>query len=87
MKIATRIKTRRLSQNLTQTGLTLCINISILSLKRFEKTGKISFELLLNTALVLNCLNKCKNLFIQKSKPNNLFIDESKTLNKIESIL
>lgn len=77
--IAARLKSRRLSQNLTQEGLALRAGMSTPSLKRFEKTGEISFVSLLNIALVLDCLDECERLFAENPKPTTLFADEPKT--------
>ena len=79
IEIATRLKARRLSQNLTQVGLALRAGMSVPSLKRFEKTGEISFVSLLNIALVLDCLDECERLFANNPKPTSLFTDEPKT--------
>lgn len=78
LEIASRLKFKRLSQNLTQAGLALRAGMSIASLKRFEKTGEISFVSLLNVALVLDCLDECERLFEETSKPASLFVKEPK---------
>ena len=77
LEIAARLKAKRLSQNLTQTGLATRAGMSTPSLKRFEKTGEISFVSLLNIALVLDCLDECDKLFVN-TKPVSLFIKEPK---------
>jgi len=79
LEIASRLKERRLAQNLTQAGLALRAGMSTPSLKRFEKTGEISFVSLLNIALVLDCLDECERLFAENPKPTTLFADEPKT--------
>ena len=78
MEIAARLKARRLSQNLTQVGVALRSGMSTASLKRFEKTGEISFVSLLKVALVLDCLDECDRLFENNNKPVSLFTDEAK---------
>ena len=78
LTIAARLKAKRLSQNLTQEGLALRAGMSTPSLKRFEKTGEISFVSLLNIALVLDCLDECERLFAESPKPATLFADEPK---------
>lgn len=78
LEIASRLKAKRLAQNLTQTGLALRAGMSTPSLKRFEKTGEISFVSLLNIALVLDCLDECDRLFVEDSKPLSLFVDAPK---------
>ena len=74
LEIAERAKNNRLAQNLTQEGLSLRANVSLGSLKRFERTGKISFESLIKIAFALNCLDALENLFINQKKP--LTLDE-----------
>jgi len=78
LDIAMRLKTKRLAHNLTQTGLALRAGMSTSSLKRFEKTGEISFVSLLNIALVLDCLDECEHLFAYVAKPDTLFKDAPK---------
>lgn len=78
LEIASRLKERRLAQNLTQAGLALRAGMSTPSLKRFEKTGEISFVSLLNIALVLDCLDECDRLFENNHKPVSLFTGEAK---------
>ena len=51
-----RFKRRRLAANLTQAGLAKRSGVSLGSLKRFETTGLIAFDSLLQLALVLDCL-------------------------------
>lgn len=78
MEIAGRLKAKRLARNLTQQGLAARAGMSIGSLKRFEKTGQISFASLLNIALVLDCLDECYSLFKENEKPASLFKEEPK---------
>lgn len=61
--IAKQAKELRLSRNLTQEGLAQRSGVSLASIKRFERLGKISLESLLNIALVLGSLNDFKKLF------------------------
>lgn len=51
-----RIRARRLTLNLSQAGLAERAGVNLYSLRRFESTGRISFESLLKIALVLDCL-------------------------------
>lgn len=76
LEIASRLKARRLAQNLTQTGLASRAGMSTPSLKRFEKTGEISFVSLLKIALVLDCLDECEKLFTIVPRPVSLFTAE-----------
>jgi transcriptional regulator with XRE-family HTH domain len=55
-ELATRFKARRLALNLTQEGLAARSGVSWSSLKRFERTGLIALDSLLELAMVLECL-------------------------------
>lgn len=73
MAISSRARARRLVRNLTQSGLARRSGVSLGSLKRFEKTGKISLESLLKIALVLEALDDFNGLFhAQVSPPTSL---------------
>lgn len=63
-----KFKQKRLSLNLTQEGLSNKSGVSLGSIKRFEKSGEISFESLLKVALVLNCLDDFKNIANKKDE-------------------
>lgn len=52
-----RFRALRLRRNLTQDGLARRSGVSLPSLRRFERTGRIAFESLLKLALVLECLS------------------------------
>lgn len=65
--IATRAREIRLSQNLTQAGLSLRSGVSLGSLKRFEKTGEISLKSLIDIAVALGCLGDFEKLFQTKA--------------------
>ncbi len=56
LDVRDRFKRRRLAMNLSQSGLAQRSGVALGSLKRFEQTGLIAFDSLLNIALVLNCL-------------------------------
>lgn len=77
--IANRLKTKRLDQKLTQVGLATRSGVSLGSIKRFERTGEVSFYSLLQIASVLNCLDECDRLFQSAPKPVTLFGNEEKT--------
>lgn len=79
LEIASRLKARRLAQNLTQAGLASRAGMSTPSLKRFEKCGEISFVSLLKIALVLGCLDKFEELFAADIVPASLFSADPKT--------
>ena len=66
-----RFRSRRLANNLTQEGLAKRAGMSLSSLKRFERTGQIAFESLLNVALVLDCLDDfCSVCTLSIHNPN-----------------
>lgn len=72
-KITQGAKTKRLSLNLSQQNLSTRSGVSLRSIKRFERTGKISLESLLKLALVLESLESFNSLFMQaplKSLPS-----------------
>lgn len=73
--IAARLKEVRLSENLSQEGLAERAGISYGTLKRFERTGQISFESLLKIALVLGVLEDFDLLF-KDSLKSNLSLDD-----------
>jgi transcriptional regulator with XRE-family HTH domain len=64
-QIAKNAKAKRLSLNLSQQNLSLRSGVSLGSIKRFERTGKISLESLLKLALVLKSLESFNSLFAQ----------------------
>lgn len=72
-QVAERMKTKRLQMNLTQQGLALRANVSLGTLKHFEKTGKVSFETLLAVAMALGCLEDFDDLLKNVERPINLF--------------
>jgi transcriptional regulator with XRE-family HTH domain len=51
-----RFRKRRLKLDLTQVGLAKRSGVALPTLRRFERTGQIGLEALLNIALVLECL-------------------------------
>jgi len=67
--IAKQARELRLEKNLTQEGLAKRSGVSLASLKRFERLGKISLESLLELALVLGVLDDFKLLFKKLEKP------------------
>jgi transcriptional regulator with XRE-family HTH domain len=66
-QIAQNAKAKRLSLNLSQQNLSLRSGVSLGSIKRFERTGKISLESLLKLALVLKSLESFNSLFAKDS--------------------
>ena len=72
--ISQRFKERRLTMRLTREGLASRSGVNTSSLKRFEVTGKISFESLLKLALVLECLDDFDS--IARTNIQQLSLDE-----------
>lgn len=68
LDVRDRFKQRRLAMNLSQSGLAQRSGVALGSLKRFEQTGLIAFDSLLNIALVLNCLSDFDNVCVEDSQ-------------------
>jgi len=62
-RIADRVKRRRLEANLTQQGLASRAQVSLGTLKLFERTGKASVEFLIVVAFALNAEKEFEQLF------------------------
>ena len=73
LELAKQAKQKRLSLNLTQSGLASRSGVSLPSLKRFEKTGLISLKSLLDIALVLGCLSDFEDIFKTEEPVTSLF--------------
>ena len=76
LHIAKKVQNMRLSQNLTQKTLAQRSGVSYGSLKKFELTGKISFESLLKLALVLGVMNDFEALFSPSMDKVPVTLDE-----------
>lgn len=74
--IAAAAKARRLSMNLTQRGLAQRSGVSLGTLKKFERTGKISLESLLNIAMALGATQGFESLFATPASVGVLSLDE-----------
>lgn len=61
--VASRMRDRRLAANLTQEGLAHQAGVSLGSLKRFEREGAASFELIVRIAIVLRMEDDFDALF------------------------
>ena len=72
--LATRAKTRRLEMNLTQEGLSVRSGIPLATYRRFERTGKISLEGLLQVAFALDALGDFDAVF---NTPRYASLDEA----------
>lgn len=68
LTIARRLKEARLSANLTQLSLSLRAGISLGSLKRFERSGEISFKGLVQLAFALRMEDGIAPLFLPQQK-------------------
>jgi len=73
MDIAQKAKAKRKYMKLTQSRLSEKSGVSLGSLKRFERTGEISFMSLLKIAMVLGSLKEFECLF---EKPEYTSIEE-----------
>lgn len=70
--IALQARARRLALQLTQVGLEERSGVSLGSIKRFERTGKIALESLLKIAMALDCLRDFDSLFASPTTPSRL---------------
>jgi transcriptional regulator with XRE-family HTH domain len=62
-RLAQRAKRRRLDSNLTQAGLAERAQLSLGTLKLFERTGKASTEFMIRLAFALNAEKEIDTLF------------------------
>src|ERR1700722_9116822 len=69
-------QTKRLSLNLSQRSLAARSGVSFGTLKKFERSGKISLESLLKIALVLGSLDDFMALFKEKPYEQLVSLDE-----------
>lgn len=76
LKIAAQAKEKRLNLNLTQQSLADRSGVSLGALKKFERSGKISIESLLQIAVVLDSLNEFANLFTPKPVESYFTLDD-----------
>jgi len=65
IEIASRVKRRRLELGITQKGMAARADIKLPTYRKFEQTGVISLDKLLNIAFALNCLSDFDTLFSQ----------------------
>ncbi|MEX1003649.1 MAG: helix-turn-helix transcriptional regulator [Crocinitomicaceae bacterium] len=70
-EVATRFRSLREAMEYTQAELAEQSGVAYITLRRFEKSGKISFESLLKLAYALNCLEQFDAIF-KYDKPSNL---------------
>ena len=79
-KVSRAAREKRLSLNVSQQSLSKRSGVSLAVLKKFENTGKISFESLLKLALALGCLGDFFELF--KPTPPEEFLTLDSLLNQ-----
>ena len=65
--IASRIKEKRLANNLTQKALSSRAGMSVASYRRFEKTGEIAFKNLVMLSIILDMSDDFNDIFKTKS--------------------
>lgn len=63
LDVAARVKQRRLELNLTQEGLAVRAGMKLPTYRKFEQTGSIAFEKLLQVAFALDCLRDFEEVF------------------------
>ena len=78
--LAERARQRRLELNLTQEGLSAKAGISLATYRRFEQTGMISLDGLLQIAYALDALNDFDQVF---ATPRYNTLDEALQANQI----
>lgn len=67
LEIAKRMRARRKELKITQAQLSVQADVSLGSLKRFERLGEISLSSLIKIAFVLGCENDFDALFSKKN--------------------
>jgi transcriptional regulator with XRE-family HTH domain len=79
--VSENLKKLRKQKSISQQKLSDKSGVPAITIKRFEVSGKISFESLLKLAYALNCLHQFEELFQSKDLPKNLdqlFSDKAK---------
>lgn len=66
MEIAKRVSVRRKEKKITQVQLATTSDVSLGSIKRFERTGEISLSSLIKIAFALGCEDDFDELFSKK---------------------
>lgn len=67
LEIAKRAKALRKQKKYTQHEMAMRSNVSLGSYKRFETTGQVSFESLLQIAFILNRLEEFDGIFVKSN--------------------
>ena len=65
LEMAARLKKRRLAQNLTQEGLVRRSGVPLGTLKKFERSGRISLRSFLQLAIALKDERALQNLLLE----------------------
>lgn len=66
LSVAKRMSTRRKEKKITQVQLSAYSDVSLGSIKRFERTGEISLSSLIKIAFALGCQDDFDALFAKK---------------------
>lgn len=66
-EIAEKVRARRKEKKLSQVELSERSNVSLGSIKRFERTGEISLSSLIKIAFALGCEDDFETLFSKKT--------------------
>ncbi len=74
-ELGLKARAKRLSNNLSQSGMATRSGVSLGSLKRFEATGQISLESLLKIAMSLNCMHDFEEVFRESPQRGSLFAE------------
>jgi transcriptional regulator with XRE-family HTH domain len=74
--ILTRARQARLTLNLTQAGLEQRSGVNIATIRKFERTGKISLESLLKIAVALDATEEFQQIFPERAASRPVSIDE-----------
>ncbi len=75
-RITSAVRNKRLVLDLSQVSLSQRSGVSLGVLKRFERTGKISFESLLKLAMALGCLGDFMPVFQDPLPKNPITLDD-----------
>lgn len=71
--IANRFKVIRRSRKISQSDMAIRSNVSLGSIKRFERTGEISLSSLIKLAFALNLRDEFNSLFEEETKVESLY--------------
>ena len=66
LAVATRLKSRRLAQRLTQEGLARRSGVPLGTLKKFERSGQIAFVSFIRLAIALKDEGALENLLLEE---------------------